>query len=243
MANCVAWSGQRPVAWLLDHAPVDHLWCLVHATHVDAQELAAMAASGAIVGLYPITEANLSDGVFPIEAFLAASGRFGIRSDSNVRIDAAEELWLLEYGQRLTSRRRTVLARDGVSTGRNLFDVSIDGGAVALAVAPPRLAAGMPADIVALMTYPTATGDQVLARWIFARGSRAVEAVWCDGIQLVSQRRHIRRETIERRFALTAASALGQLQSNRGKAVVDLISCIAKDELTSWRSATFVNLR
>jgi formimidoylglutamate deiminase len=35
--DCLTWSGQRPVAWLLDHAPVDRRWCLIHATHLDAR--------------------------------------------------------------------------------------------------------------------------------------------------------------------------------------------------------------
>ena len=42
---CLAWSGQRPVAWLLDHAAVDARWCLVHATHMDADEYRRAAAS------------------------------------------------------------------------------------------------------------------------------------------------------------------------------------------------------
>ncbi|MGE8212550.1 MAG: formimidoylglutamate deiminase, partial [Stenotrophomonas sp.] len=66
---CLAWSGQRPVQWLYDHAPVDARWCLVHATHVDAREVQQMAASGAVVGLCPITEANLGDGLFPMRDY------------------------------------------------------------------------------------------------------------------------------------------------------------------------------
>ncbi|MGY2937785.1 formiminoglutamate deiminase [Bradyrhizobium sp. GM6.1] len=30
--DCLAWSGRRPVQWLLEHAPVDQRWCLIHAT-------------------------------------------------------------------------------------------------------------------------------------------------------------------------------------------------------------------
>jgi formiminoglutamate deiminase len=208
VVDCVAWSGQRPVAWLLDHMSVDHRWCLVHATHVDDQEVVAVAESGAIVGLCPITEANLGDGLFPIEAFVEASGRFGVGSDSNVRIDAAEELRLLEYGQRLVLQRRTILARGGVSTGRILLDAALDGGAAALGTALPRLALGMPADIVALRSDKTATGDRALDRWIFARGAGAVEAVWLNGRRLVSQGRHVQREAIERRFALAVTRVL-----------------------------------
>src|SRR3546814_4237499 len=117
--DCLAWSGARPVEWLLDHAAVDARWCLVHATHITAGETAAMAQSGAVAGLCPITEANLGDGLFPAEAFVAAGGRYGVGSDSNVRIDAAGELRLLEYGQRLARRGRNLLAPgQGRPTGR-----------------------------------------------------------------------------------------------------------------------------
>ncbi len=85
---CLAWSGQRPLQWLLANTPVDARWCLVHATHVDASELQGIVGSGAVVGLCPITEANLGDGLFPMQAFAAAGGRFGVGSDSNVLIDA-----------------------------------------------------------------------------------------------------------------------------------------------------------
>ena len=103
-----AW-GARPVAWLLDRHAVDERWCLVHATHVDEAERAALAASGAVAGLCPITEADLGDGVFPGEPFRAAGGRFGVGTDSNVRITLAGELAQIEYSQRLATRRRNVL--------------------------------------------------------------------------------------------------------------------------------------
>ncbi|KAI1692954.1 amidohydrolase family domain-containing protein [Ditylenchus destructor] len=119
VADCVAWSGKRPVGWLLDNMPVDARWTLVHATHVEPGEVAGIAASGAVAGLCPITEANLGDGVFPAAQFMALGGMIGIGSDSNVRIDAAEEWRLLEYGQRPTRRARNVLATDIVSLNRD----------------------------------------------------------------------------------------------------------------------------
>ena len=106
--DCLAWSGARPVEWLQDRFAPDENWCLVHATHVTASELQRIAAGGAVAGLCPITEANLGDGVFPAAAYLAAGGVLGVGSDSNVRIDAAEELRLLEYGQRLQIGRAHV---------------------------------------------------------------------------------------------------------------------------------------
>src|SRR5262245_26678295 len=147
--DCVAWSGRRPVQWLLDHAEVDDRWQLVHATHMTADETSRLAASGAVAGLCPITAANLGDGGVPAEAYLAAGGAMGIGTDSNVMIDAAEELRLMEYAQRLTYRRRNVLASSGrPSVGGTLFGKAVQGGARALGV-EGGLAVGAPADLVA----------------------------------------------------------------------------------------------
>jgi cytosine/adenosine deaminase-related metal-dependent hydrolase len=72
--DCIAWSGQRPVQWLLDHVPVDRRWCLIHATHMTSEETRAMAATGAVAGLCPVTEANLGDGTFNAPEFVGAGG-------------------------------------------------------------------------------------------------------------------------------------------------------------------------
>lgn len=201
---CLAWSGCRPVQWLLERASVDERWCLVHATHVDRREVAGIAASGAIVGLCPITEANLGDGIFPASDFLDHGGRFGVGSDSNVRIDVAEELRLLEYGQRLELRRRNVLSRSGASTGRTLLDGALSGGAQALGVVADGLSRGAAADIVALSTTEGLIGDdREVDRWIFARGQ--VDAVWRSGRQVVRGGRHVRRDAVERSFRSTVA--------------------------------------
>jgi formiminoglutamate deiminase len=202
---CVAWSGLRPVRWLYEHAAVDERWCLVHATHVDDDELQRMLASRAVVGLCPITEANLGDGLFPMQAFARAGGRFGVGSDSNVLIDAAEELRLLEYGQRLQLRGRNVLAPgDGQSSGRWLFEQSLHGAGQALGVAT-GLQVGAPADVVELdPTHPALIardGDALLDSWVFAARNGAVRSVWRQGRQLVHQGRHLQRDAVAARFA------------------------------------------
>ena len=120
VADCEAWSGLRSVELLLDRLPVDSRWCLVHATHMTAAESRTAAASGAIAGLCPTTEANLGDGLFDLPGWLDADGAVGIGSDSHVSISPVEELRLLEYGQRLRDQRRNVTATFGVSTGRRL---------------------------------------------------------------------------------------------------------------------------
>jgi formimidoylglutamate deiminase len=125
---CLEWSGQRPVEWLLDHADLDARWCVIHATHMAPPETARLAASGAVAGLCPVTEANLGDGIFDGPGWLKAGGRFGIGTDSNLLIDAAAELRQLEYSQRLAQRARNMFAGDpGHSTGRSLFDAALAG--------------------------------------------------------------------------------------------------------------------
>jgi formimidoylglutamate deiminase len=211
--DCLAWSHRRPVDWLLDHAAVDGRWCLVHATHISEAETVRLACSGATVGVCPITEANLGDGVFPAAQFLGEGGRFGIGSDSNVLIDAAEELRLLEYGQRLTRQARNVLtAAERPSTGAALFCASLSGGARALEQGQAGLAVGAAADIVALdadhASLAGRSGDALLDAWIFAARGGAVERVWRGGRKVVEAGRHVDRDAIARRYRQTLTKVL-----------------------------------
>lgn len=198
--DCIAWSGARPVQWLLDNADLNGRWCLIHATHMTEDETRRMADSGAVAGLCPITESNLGDGIFPAPQFLEHGGRYGIGSDSNILISVAEELRQLEYSERLGLRARNVIAESGGSTGRSLFERAIDGGAAALQN-HPRIATGAKADFVALDTsaVPYLDGDQLLDSWVFASGVR-VDSVWSAGRKVVSEGRHIKRDAIAERF-------------------------------------------
>ena len=206
--ECIAWSGQRPIEWLLEHAPIDRRWCLIHATHTTATEIAALAKSGAVAGLCPMTEASLGDGIFPAREFLDAGGRFGIGTDSNVLVGVADELRQLEYGQRLKHRERNVLSGGpGISTGRALFDAALAGGAQALAQPVTGIQAGARADIVTLDTlHPSLAGrrrDAVLDGWIFAANAGAVDCVWAGGNKVVEGGRH--RHRLKARETFNAA--------------------------------------
>ncbi len=202
---CVAWSGRRPVAWLMDSQPVDARWCLVHATHVEPGELASIASSGAVVGLCPITEANLGDGVFPAAEFLALQGRFGIGSDSNVTIDAAQELRLLEYGQRLMRRERNVLgSRAGQGTADEIYSAACAGGAQALAAPLDALSPDAAATFISLddrdPSMLGSTPDEILGRWVFAGRRPVVDCVWSRGRKVVAGGRHQARDAIVARY-------------------------------------------
>jgi len=203
--DCVAWSGQRPVAWLLDHMPVDRRWVLIHATHMTAEETAGVAKAGAVIGLCPLTEASLGDGIFEGPRFIDGGGVFGVGSDSNIEITAPGELKQLEYSQRLAYRVRNAVARhEGESTGRALYEHALAGGAQASGRNIGALAVGKRADIVVLDSdHPdlcAMSGDCWLDAATFVAGKLAISDVFVGGKQVVSNGRHIKRASITERY-------------------------------------------
>src|SRR5690625_228507 len=196
--------GKTAIRWLLDAEEIGPRWCLIHCTHMTPDETEALARSGAIAGLCPITEANLGDGIFDGARFLEAGGRFGIGSDSNIRITLSEELRLLEYSQRLRDRARAVLASSSHSTGRTLFEGAALGGAQAIGRDSGAIREGAWADLVALdgdaLAIEGLEGDTVLDAFIFAGDDGCVADLWSAGRHVVTDGRHIARDAVEARF-------------------------------------------
>ncbi|MGI9417323.1 MAG: formimidoylglutamate deiminase [Geminicoccaceae bacterium] len=198
-----AW-GRRPVDWLLDNVDVDERWCLIHCTQMLPEETVALARTGAVAGLCPITEANLGDGIFDGVRWLDAGGRIAIGSDSNIRIALAEELRTLDYSQRLRDRSRAALATAEKSTGRRLFDAMLEGGAQAADRDSGRIAPGALADLMALdgnaVDLCEKRGDTILDSYIFAGDDHLVTDVWSAGRHQVRDGRHIARDAIAERY-------------------------------------------
>lgn len=215
--ECCAALGARPVQHLLDNQPVDARWCLVHATHLDDTEIRRLAESEGVAGLCPLTEANLGDGLFPAVEFLDHYGRIGIGSDSHIRIDLPEEIRLLEYGRRLTDRRRNVLAETGQSTGRRLFTECLSGGEQALQQNTGRIETGARADFVVLDTSdPVLAGrdeDLALDSWIFSGDSRQVSHVYVGGRAVVREGRALCRDAVNRDYAAAMADIMPVIAS------------------------------
>ncbi|MDI3258285.1 MAG: formimidoylglutamate deiminase [Sinobacteraceae bacterium] len=210
--DCLVWSGKRPVAWLLDHAPLGSRWTVVHATHMDAAETVRLARSGAVAGICATTEGDLGDGFFNAAPFLRAGGRLGIGGDSHVGVDPFLELRLFEYGQRLKLERRNVLAfavRE--SLGARLYRTACAGGAQALGQKIGRLEAGYRADWIVLNTDDPALaeheGDGLLDAAIFGPARAPVRDVmvagrWCvrGGRHPLAQESLARYRTVMRRL-------------------------------------------
>ncbi|APZ97882.1 formimidoylglutamate deiminase [Sphingopyxis sp. QXT-31] len=208
----LAWSGQRPVEWLLNNADIDARWCLVHATHLTDDECDRLAASGAVAGLCPVTEANLGDGIFPADRYLAAGGAIGIGTDSNILIDAAGELRALEYSQRLRDCRRAMLGSETTpSIGERLFREALAGGARATH-AGTGIAVGQPADFFTLAAddpiFAGADQRTILDRWIFAARTPVIDGVWRAGREWVAGGRHIARDVVAARYCTVVEALL-----------------------------------
>ncbi len=192
--------GQRPVAWALDNLDIDARWCLIHCTQMTPDETRALASSGAVAGLCPITESSLGDGIFDGVSWLGHGGAMAIGSDSNIRISLCEELRQLDYSQRLRDGTRAALATSQHSTARRLFSAMLQGGAQAAARQTGRIETGYWADLMTLNTQShhlwTLTGDKALDAWVFAGDDRLVKDVWSAGRHMVSDGRHVARSDI-----------------------------------------------
>jgi len=211
--DCLAVRNARPVEWLLDHAPVDADWTLVHATHLTPEETAAVAGSGATVAICPTTEANLGDGLFPLRAYLDAGGAWGIGSDSHVSVSPVEELRWLEYGQRLHTHHRNIAVRpDNGSVGETLLHGTLASGARATGQPVGTLAPGQAADWIALdekaPAFAGARPADLADRWLFAGNRNLVREVRVAGQALVEAGRHRDRDAIAARYGQVVARLL-----------------------------------
>ncbi|MBP9183543.1 MAG: formimidoylglutamate deiminase [Fuscovulum sp.] len=207
-----AW-GARPVDWACANLPLGPQWCLIHATQMTPRETAALAATGAVAGLCPETEANLGDGIFDGPGWFEAGGVWGLGTDSNIRISLMGEARMLEYSQRLAHRARAVLATEDASCGRVLLEGAARGGAQAAGRDAGEIRVGAWADLM----VPSAAlvqgreGDEALDTLVFAAPDAPVDSLWSAGRRLVTQGRHHARDAVEARFAAVMAALRARL--------------------------------
>jgi formimidoylglutamate deiminase len=195
--QCVSSTGKRPVEWLLDKFNVNEQWCLVHATHMNESETAALAKSKAVVCICPTTEANLGDGLFQLQAFLNEDGRIAIGSDSQASINPFEELRWLEYGQRLVTGSRNV--------AEDLFTRTLAGGTQAGGLDSTGLVEGADADFVTLAADdPMLAGhgdDTILDALVFSGYRLPIDRVMVAGEWRVAGGDHVEQAATRQGFA------------------------------------------
>ena len=206
--DCLTWSGERPVQWLLNRFNVDEKWCLIHATHMDDEETVRLAASAAVAGLCPTTEANLGDGFFNLMQYESSSGRWAIGSDSHISISPVEELRWLEYGQRLLYRQRNLMAStETPSTAAALFHAALQGGAQACGRSIGKIEAACRGDFVVLdSNHPRLagrSGNDLLDSWIFSGNENPIKDVYVGGRRVIADGHHNDEEEIETAYRKT----------------------------------------
>ncbi|MGB2488701.1 MAG: formimidoylglutamate deiminase [Candidatus Puniceispirillales bacterium] len=200
-----AHTGARPTEWLLDQVDVNSRFCLIHSTQMIASETAALAKSGAVVGLCPITESSLGDGIFDGERYITQGGKFGVGSDSNIRISLVEELRTLEYSQRLRDKKRNIMASEQASVGRLLWEKVNMGGHQAMGRHGGLMRAGAWADLVALdhmaLDLISLSDDRILDNLVTTGDKSMISDVWSAGRHMVVSGQHIHRDVITARYA------------------------------------------
>lgn len=205
VADCLAATGQRPLAWLCAQFQPDARWHLVHATHSMQAEIAQVAACGASIVICPGTEANLGDGLIDLPGWLNAGGAgvpISIGSDSQVTRAWAEELRWLEYGQRLGLQRRNVAADPPAqpSTAARLFEAARAGSAAPAGFKRWGLQVGARADFLVLDA--SASGlrglpvEHLMDGLIFASPGNALRDLFVSGTRVLADGQHARQSQI-----------------------------------------------
>ena len=203
--ECMAWCGERPLQWLLNRFDVDQQWCLIHATHMNDQETARLAQSGAVAGLCPTTEANLGDGFFNLIDYVNQGGVWAIGSDSHISVSPVEELRWLEYGQRLLHQQRNVMAdKQNLNTGMALYCSALAGGRQSSGAKIGSIAAGQRADFIVLDSqHPRLyhrTEQDLMDSWLFSGNENLIQDVYVGGVKVIDHGQHVHQEKIARAF-------------------------------------------
>lgn len=133
--DCVSHLGKRPVQWLLENVNLDESFHLVHATHINTEELDGLIKSRANIILCPSTEGNLGDGLFPLLEYYKKGGKFSIGTDSHIGLCPMEELRWLDYTVRLIEKTRNPLCLNaGDYSGDILYHMTYQTGLKAMGI-------------------------------------------------------------------------------------------------------------
>lgn len=207
--DCLAYTKQRSAQWLINNLPVNERFNLVHATHLDDEEVRALAKSKASVVLCPSTEGNLGDGIFRMKEYVKLNGNWCIGTDSHIGLNPLEEFRMIDYRQRLVTNQRNTFEGDA---GAYLANTEIVNGrrAMGLGEASP-FAVGQPFD--AVVYYANApllsltSPDKLMATLVYASDTAMTLGTLVNGKWVVKNNRHAAIESIQTKF-VKAISAI-----------------------------------
>lgn len=201
--DCLAYSGKRPMQWLLENLPLNERFHLVHSTHLDDSELNALASSKANVVLCPSTEGNLGDGFFRMKEFAKLGGHWSIGTDSHIGLNPLEEFRMIDYRQRLLTNQRNTFEGDAAAY---LVKESIASGRKAMGMeSANHFEIGKPFDAVVFnakshLLAETSTKNR-LATILYTSDSNRVLGTIVNGKWVVKNGHHINGRMIKDNFS------------------------------------------
>jgi formiminoglutamate deiminase len=180
---CERFYGCTPTELLERAGALGPATSAVHATHVNAADIAMLGRSRTTACLCPTTERDLADGIGPARALFDAGCALSLGSDQHAVIDPFEEARALEMHERLASRRR------GRFSAEQLLAALTAHGSIGRPDAG-RLEAGAPADLVAVRSDTVRTTGSVPEQLVFSAGAADVDTVLVGGEVVVQDGRH-----------------------------------------------------
>jgi formimidoylglutamate deiminase len=210
VADCLAYSKERPMQWVLNHMPVDHRFNLVHSTHLDDEEVKRLASSGAQVVLCPSTEGNLGDGIFRMKEYARLGGRWTIGTDSHIGISPMEELRMIDYRQRLVTNRRNTF--DGDAAHYLVNEATLSGRVAMGKGTLEHFAPGLPLDAVVFKAnshlVEASHLKHLCAVLVYTSDSSRILGTLVGGKWIVRDQHHQRGQLIKSEFT----QAMAELQ-------------------------------
>ncbi|MBN8576500.1 MAG: formimidoylglutamate deiminase [Cytophagales bacterium] len=203
VADCLAFCGKRPMQWVLDNLNVDARFNLVHATHLNDDEVSRLAKSGATVVLCPSTEGNLGDGIFRMKDYIKQGGRWSIGTDSHIGLNPLEEFRMIDYRQRLITNQRNTFDGDAAAC---LVNEAVRSGRRAMGVsANAHFEIGQPLDAVVYQSgshlLTTTSAKNRLATLLYTADSSRIAGTLVNGRWVVKAQHHQNGAAIKSAFA------------------------------------------
>ncbi|MBA4053568.1 MAG: formimidoylglutamate deiminase [Marivirga sp.] len=200
--DCQIYLKKRPVEWLLENLPLNERFHLVHCTHMNETEIAALASTKANVVLCPGTEGNLGDGIFNLTSYLTSGGKWAIGTDSHISLNPLEDLRWMDYAQRLTTHKRNTFD-DGA---HKLIQSALNSGRKAMANKPPAnfFEIGNAMDAVVydgnspLLLRPGS--EHVLPSIVYTADSSWILGTMVNGKWVVKNHRHLGYDQIKPKY-------------------------------------------
>jgi formiminoglutamate deiminase len=207
---CLAATGRTPAALAADRGVLGARTTVVHATHLDAADVALLGGAATTACLCPTTERDLGDGIGPARRLAEAGCTLALGSDSHAIVDLIEEARAVELDERLATGRR------GHHRPADLLRAATTGGMRSLGWDAGAIEPGRLADFVALrLDTPRLAGaprQDLLAAAVFAATAADVAELVVGGRQVVAGGRHLLVEDVPAALARSIAALSGRSQ-------------------------------